>query len=223
MNKVYLCDCMDYMAGLHDNAFDLAIVDPPYGININMNMGRKRGETKRHKEKRWDNDIPDAIYFKELFRISKNTIIWGGNYFSLPPVQSWIFWDKSVPIGVSFSDGELAWTSFGGALRKADIPYSGFRGSEGKIHPTQKPIALYKWLLKNYATPGDTIFDSHVGSGSIRIACHDMGYDFIGCEIDPGYYEAQEKRYQSYIAQGDLFKPEEINKIIYSQPNLVES
>jgi site-specific DNA-methyltransferase (adenine-specific) len=122
-------------------------------------------------------------------------------------VRGWIFWDKHVPEGVSFSDGELAWTSFDCVLKKADCPYSGFNGSEGKIHPTHKPIALYKWLLKNYAKQGDKILDTHLGSGSSRIAAFDMGFDFWGYELDKDYFEAQEKRFQNHIAQLKLFQP----------------
>jgi len=216
-NTVYLCDCMDYMKGLPDNAFDLAIVDPPYGIHINMNMGRRALAEKVHADKDWDESRPSPEYFTELARISINRVIWGGNYFSLPVTSGWIFWDKQVPVGVSFADGELAWSSFGKTLRKAVIPYSGFTGSEGKIHPTQKPVALYKWLLKNYAKPGQSIFDSHVGSGSIRIACHDMGYNFTGCELDPDYHAAQEDRFNTHKAQGQLFDPVELTKNEYIQ------
>lgn len=150
ISEVTCEDNMIMMSRYPDKFFDLAIVDPPYGININMNMGRKKGQKKAHDEKKWDNAIPTSNYFDELFRVSKNCIIWGGNYFQLRLTNAWIFWDKDVPTGVSFSDGELAWTSFDCVLRKAKIPYSGFRGSEGKIHPTQKPVALYKWILQQY-------------------------------------------------------------------------
>ena len=228
MNKVYLCDCMDYMAELPDKAFDLAIVDPPYGIHDKLfsNGGDTAREFRKlYSTHNWVDEAPTAEFFNELMRVSVNYIIWGANYFNLRPSRGFIYWDKKKAVP-NFSAGELAYTSFqrpSTCFRHMwnGVSKSSERGNKN-IHPTQKPIALYKWLLKNYATPGDTIFDSHVGSGSIRIACHDMGYDFIGCEIDPGYYEAQEKRYQSYIAQGDLFKPEEINKIIYSQPSLVD-
>ena len=196
-------DCIEYMRGLPDKAFDLAIVDPPYGININMNMGRRAGRIKEHEEKDWDNSIPDNTYFAELFRVSQNQIIWGGNYMTdyLHPTQGWIFWDKQVPVGVSFSDGELAWTSFQRALKKARVPYSGFQGSEGKIHPTQKPVKLYEWLLKNYAKVGDKILDTHLGSGSSRIAAYNMGFDFTGCEIDKDYFDKQEERFEHHISQ----------------------
>lgn len=200
---------MAMMSRYPDKYFDLAIVDPPYGININMNMGRKKGQKKTHAEKKWDNEVPKSNYFEELFRVSKNQIIWGGNYFQLPLTNAWIFWDKEVPDGVSFSDGELAWTSFDCVLRKAKIPYSGFRGSEGKIHPTQKPVRLYSWILKNYAVGCKTILDNFLGSGSSRIAAHDLGFDFYGCELDKDYYHGQEKRFQTHIKQQKIFTPQQ--------------
>jgi len=198
---------MEGMKRYGDKHFSLAICDPPYGIDINMNMGRKKGEKKKHKDKKWDASIPDEEYFKELFRISKNQIIWGGNYFPLPLTKSWIFWDKDVPDGVSFADGELAWSSFDKTLVKVKLPYSGFRGSDTvRIHPTQKPVKLYKWLLRNYAKKGDLILDTHVGSASSLIACYDMGFDAVGFEIDKDYYEASKKRLEKFIAQGRLFE-----------------
>lgn len=204
-SRVFNMDCMDYMRTCKDGEFSLAVVDPEYGIDINMNMGRKKGKRKVHKEKNWDKKPPPPEYFRELFRVSKNQIIWGRNYFSLPITKSWIFWDKLVPKGVSFADGELAWTSFDKTLVKATIPYSGFVGSEGKIHPTQKPVKLYEWILKNYAKPGDTILDTHLGSGSSRIAAHNLGFDFTGIELDKEYFNASEKRYQNHIAQLRMF------------------
>lgn len=198
---------MEYMKGVPDKHFDLAIVDPPYGININMNMGRRAGKKAVHKNKDWDKTIPDEPYFNELFRVSKNQIIWGGNYFPLPLTKSWIFWDKEVPEGVDFADGELAWTSFSKTLIKAKVKYTGFQGMDngGKIHPTQKPVALYKWLLKNYAKEGDKILDTHLGSGSIAIACHDYGFDLVGCELDEDYYKAAVKRFNAHKSQAKLF------------------
>lgn len=196
-------DNMALMARYPDKYFDLAIVDPPYGIEINMNMGRKAGKRKQHEDKSWDNDIPEDVYFNELFRVSKNQIIWGGNYFPLALTKGWIFWDKNVPEGVSFADGELAWTSFDKALRKAKIPYSGFQGMDdgGKIHPTQKPVALYKWLLDKYAKEGDKILDTHLGSGSIAIACHDYKFDLTACELDPEYYNKAMQRIKNHTNQ----------------------
>jgi len=200
-------DCMEHLRQTPDNHYQLAIVDPPYGININMNMGRRAGRIKIHKEKKWDSDIPEDDYFIELARVSENQIIWGGNYFPLPLTKSWIFWDKEVPAGVDFADGELAWTSFDKTLVKARLPYSGFRGSDngGKIHPTQKPVALYKWLLTNYAKPGDRILDTHGGSMSIAIACFDLSFDLDLTELDKDYYDAGVARFERHRAQGQLF------------------
>jgi len=200
-----LADCMDIMRDMPDKAFDLAIVDPPYGININMNMGRRAGQPKAHIEKPWDSSTPPLWYFEELVRVTENQIVWGGNYFNLPITAAWIFWDKQVPVGVSFADGELAWTSFQGTLVKANIPYSGFTGSEGKIHPTQKPVALYKWLLSRYAKPGDTILDTHGGSGSSVVACLDMGYPITWIEKDEDYFNAALKRIEIAYQQPRLF------------------
>lgn len=200
-------DCMEYMATCKDKQFDLAIVDPPYGIDINMNMGRRAGKRKMHDVKDWDAEIPDEAYFSELFRVSKNQIIWGGNYFPLPLTKSWIFWDKEVPEGVSFADGELAWTSYDKTLVKAKIKYTGFQGMDngGKIHPTQKPVQLYQWLLKNYSEPDFKIFDSHLGSGSHAIACYNYNLSMTACEIDGDYYESTIKRFKGHISQTKLF------------------
>ena len=200
---MYNCDCMELMQS--GKTWDLAIVNPPYGININMNMGRRKGKRCDHKVKKWDDSTPDNEYFDALLYCSENRIIWGGNYFPLPLTKSWIFWDKLVPDGVSFSDGELAWTSFDKTLVKATIPYSGFNGSEGKIHPTQKPVKLYKWLLTNYAQPKQTILDTHGGSMSIAIACWDLGFDLDICELDTDYFNQAVKRFENHIAQTTLF------------------
>jgi len=205
-------DNLEIMRGFKDKEFDLAIVDPPYGIKINMNMGRKKGQKKKHKDKDWDNQIPEDIYFNELFRVSKNQIIWGGNYFPLPLTKSWIFWDKNVPEGVSFADGELAWTSFEKTLIKAKIDYSGFQGmdKDGRFHPTQKPIKLYDWIIRNYAQPNQKILDTHLGSGSIAIAVEKanrldkMNLQFVGIEIDKEYYEKALNRIEQYCRQGTL-------------------
>ena len=207
-SEVFNEDCMIGMAGYPDKWFDLAVVDPPYGININMNMGRRKGQAKKHHEKNWDNSTPDEIYFKELFRVSKFQIIWGGNYFDLPLTSSWIFWNKCVPSDLSFADGELAWTSGNKTLKMATIPYSGFTGKDTdcRIHPTQKPVALYDWIYKNYLPNGGKVIDTHLGSGSNRIAANKAGnIDFTGFELDKDYYEAQEKRWKAFISQTRLF------------------
>jgi site-specific DNA-methyltransferase (adenine-specific) len=207
---------MEYMATLPDKFFDLAIVDPPYGIGAEKGtevyLKNEKWKTDRKQNAKtiygeWDNSKPDKMYFDELLRVSKNQIIWGGNYFNLPPSQ-WIVWDKLN--GESFfADGEMAWTSFSGKMRIFKYLSCGFMGShknrEERIHPTQKPVALYLWLLKNYAKPGDKIFDSHMGSQSSRIACHKMGFDFWGCELDKEYFESGCKRYENEIKQGRLF------------------
>jgi site-specific DNA-methyltransferase (adenine-specific) len=194
---------MDFMAGLHDDAFDLAIVDPPYGIyhgHQKTGFFRTRSWEKNSKAVEWD-VRPEPEYFEELQRVSKNQIIWGGNYFFeyLGNCKALIIWDKQNGDS-NFADGECAWSSFKdfGTLRIFRHQWAGcFRSSERRekhFHPTQKPVALYRWLLQNYAKPGQTIFDSHVGSGSIRLACHELGYSFEGCEIDPEYHAAQEDR-----------------------------
>ena len=204
--KLINCDCMELLKQTPDNYFDLALVDPPYGINAsNMEMGS--GKNKKYsKGKNWDNEIPDAKYFEELFRVSQNQIIWGGNYFPIPLVRGWIFWDKGINGDCSFADGELAWTSFDRVLRKASIIYKGFLGADKeRIHNTQKPVALYKWLLKNYAKQGDKILDTHFGSLSIGIACHDMGFELTACELDKDYYEAGKQRLINHQKQLNLF------------------
>jgi site-specific DNA-methyltransferase (adenine-specific) len=206
-SNVYLEDCMIGMARYPDKYFDLAIVDPPYGININHNMGRRKGHKHSgHKKVKWDNETPNDGYFDELFRVSKNQIIWGGNYFKLPLTGAWLFWDKIMPFDLSFSMGELAWMSIGKTIRKVELRHHRFINSDTKkIHPTQKPIALYKWLLHNYAKQGDKILDTHLGSGSSRIAAYDMGFDFTAFELDKEYFEAQEKRFNQFKSQLKLF------------------
>jgi len=216
-NVVHLCDCMEFMKGIPDKYYELAIVDPPYGIGMDGgNVGYKGFNNFEKKE--WDASPPSAEFFEELRRVSANQIIWGGNYFGLPPTRCVIAWDKGEGFyNRTYAEIEMAWTSFDRNARifKRDPLAKG--DYRGKVHPTQKPVALYKWLLKNYAKPNDKIFDSHVGSGSIRIACHDMGFDFEGCEIDKDYWEAQEERYNTHISQQDLFSGEEMQKVIYQE------
>jgi site-specific DNA-methyltransferase (adenine-specific) len=203
-------DCMEAMAEFEDGFFDLAVVDPPYGIGAERNgMGQKKGRKPLHsRQKRWDNEKPDSDYFLEIFRLSKNQIIWGGNYFDLPKTGAWVFWDKMRSGWDAFSDGELAWTSFKTPLRAARIKWQGAIGQPDdyeKIHPTQKPVALYSWIFKNYAKPGMKILDTHLGSGSSRIAADKFWLDFWGYELDKEYFEAQEKRWADYKAQSTLF------------------
>jgi site-specific DNA-methyltransferase (adenine-specific) len=171
-----------------------------------MQMGS--GKNKQwDKSKSWDSVVPDDAYFKELFRVSKNQIIWGGNYFPLPLIRSWIIWDKGIYGDCSFADCEMGWNSFDRVARIAQVRYKGFLGADiNRIHPTQKPVALYKWLLQNYAKQGDKILDTHLGSGSIAIACHQMGFDLTGSELDKDYFEAMQKRIKEETAQKDLFE-----------------
>lgn len=200
-------DNMELMARYPDNYFELAIVDPPYGINVNMNMGVRKGEKRKHKSKNWDEKSPDRSYFNELIRISKNQIIWGANNFtdSIKPSSEWIYWDKMITGQVEFSAGELAYTSFNGSLKSVKISIQTNYLLEKRIHPTQKPVRLYKWLLDKYAKPGDKILDTHLGSGSIAIACHDYGFDLTACELDKDYYEAAMKRIEQHTSQQKLF------------------
>ena len=202
-------DNMQLMARYPDNYFDLAIVDPPYGINrsgqtetFTKNPKHKR---KHFEQKNWDISIPEIQYFTELFRVSKNQIIWGANYFTkfLPSSMGWIFWDKGQDL--TMSDGELAFSSFDRALRRVKINRGQLMVEGGTIHPTQKPVALYKWLLDKYAKPGDKILDTHLGSMSIAIACHDFGFELTGCELDKEYYDKGIQRVKNHVSQLKLF------------------
>jgi site-specific DNA-methyltransferase (adenine-specific) len=189
---------MTVMQRYPDKHFDLAVVDPPYGIDINSSgrLGHYGG-----KGKKWDKSIPSEEYFKELERVSKNQIIWGGNYFHLPPTRCFLIWDKQQPEGVSFASCEFAWTSFD---LSAKTFYKRPQG-DIRIHPTQKPVALYDWILKNYAEEGQAILDTHLGSGSSRIAADKAGLSFVGCELDTEYFQAQEKRFKEYKSQLTIF------------------
>ena len=217
MNKVHLCDCMEFMKGIPDKYYELAIVDPPCGINlVGRNVIKNKSDPDKIFNTEWDKSIPDKEYFTELMRVSINQIIWGGNYFLdyLGYCKAPIIWDKLNGKSL-YADGEMAWTSRGlpRNLRIWKHQWCGaFKDSErglDKIHPTQKPVALYKWLLKNYAKPGDKIFISHVGSvQSVLLAM--IRFSFEGCEIDKDYWEAQEERYQQHAMQGDLFTPESL-------------
>lgn len=201
-------DNMELMARYPDKYFDLAIVDPPYGIGVNkMTLGNGKRKIYRG-ENDWDKTIPTKDYFDELFRVSKNQVIWGGNYMTefLKPTSSWLFWDKGTGEN-DFADGELAWSSFGGALRKLTKSWVGANAKDEceRLHPTQKPIYLYKWILDKYAKPGDKILDTHLGSGSIAIACHDYGFDLTACELDKEYYDKAMERLNNHMAQQKLF------------------
>lgn len=192
----YNMDCMEYMHSLPDKAFDLAVVDPPYGISI-TNSGRLKKYNANNKK--WDEEIPQKKYFDELFRVSKNQIIWGGNYFYLPPTRCFLIWDKRQPEDVSFASCEFAWTSFDQSAKT--FYYSMLRDKDYRFHPTQKPVALYAWIFRRYAKQEDKILDTHLGSGSSRIAAYDAGLDFVGCEIDKDYFKAQEERFKAHSAQ----------------------
>ena len=208
-SNVFLMDCMDFMATCKDKQFSLSICDPPYGIDIIKSGqvgGGKCAKVSQYKKSNWDNNIPSAEYFNELKRVSVNQIIWGGNYMieHLTNTPCFIVWDKNNT--GNFADAELAWTSFYSPVRIFKFSWNGMiqqdmKNKEERIHPTQKPVQLYKWLLKNYAKPGDTIFDSHMGSQSSRIACWDGGFDYVGTELDPEYFEAGNKRFEAFKMQ----------------------
>lgn len=193
-------DCMEYMRSLPNKAFDLAVVDPPYGIDITESGRLKKYNANSRK---WDKQTPNKEYFIELFRVSKNQIIWRGNYFNLPPTKCFLIWDKKQPEDVSFASCEFAWTSFNKSAKT--FYYSPLHDKDCRFHPTQKPVALYAWIFNRYAKSGDKILDTHLGSGSSRIAAYDAGLDFMGCEIDEDYFKEQEKRFAEHTAQMSLF------------------
>ena len=210
-------DNMELMARYEDNYFDLAIVDPPYGIGFgefnrtNKDSSGNRYKANKYKQGDWDECIPKEDYFKELFRVTKNQIVWGGDYFPYlwrKGCKGFIFWHKGNPVP-NFADGELAWTSFNKVAKMYDYRYygnlEGNTSAKEKYHPTQKPIALYEWLLMNYAKDGFRILDTHLGSGSIAIACHNLGYDLTACELDKDYYNAAMKRINEHKSQIRLF------------------
>lgn len=203
-------DNMELMKRYPDNYFDLAIVDPPYGIGISGQKKNKKGkksDRKYHEEKGWDSAIPPAEYFDELFRVSKNQIIWGANYFVehlSVGTKGWIVWDKAQH-GLTMSDCELAYSSFQKATRIYTKNRAILIREGGTIHPTQKPVQMYEWILDNYAEEGDKILDTHLGSGSIAIACHNRKFDLTACELDKDYFEASIKRIQNHTAQQTIF------------------
>jgi len=213
MIELYNEDCLQVMKRYPDNHFELAIVDPPYGYGDKKTNILNFRQKKQHRE--W-NVTPSDDYFKELFRISKNQIIWGGNYF--PFIWNYggrcfVYWHKGNPVD-NFADGELAWTSFDRNAQQFNYRYygnlEGKTSTSRKIHPTQKPVALYKWLLTNYAKQGDKILDTHGGSMSIALACHDLGFDLVLSELDKEYFENGKKRLDNHRAQGSLFEPTEL-------------
>ena len=213
---LYNMDCMEALRQTPDKYYELCVVDPPYGIGMdgqewnNTPTGKPsiKGKSKgiRVQKKSWDSAVPMAIYWSELRRISEHQIVWGGNYFTdnLPQSRGWVCWDKKQPDGLTFSQFELAWTSFDEVGRTFRM-YPTHVAQGVKIHPTQKPVALYEWLLTNYAKPGDRILDTHLGSGSSAIAAHNLGFDFVGMELDADYYQAAVKRFEQHKAQARLF------------------
>jgi site-specific DNA-methyltransferase (adenine-specific) len=217
VSEVYNMDCVQGMKHYPDNYFDLAVVDPPYGIGEHGGKSESRCKATKvkpnnYKNKGWDNDPPPVEYFAELFRVSKNQIIWGANHFiSRMPYDSscWIVWDKDNGEN-DFADCELAWSSFESAVRKVKWKWHGMlqqnmKNKETRIHPTQKPIALYEWLLMSYAEKGQRILDTHLGSGSSRIAADKSGLNFVGFEIDEEYFNAANKRFDNFKSQTRLF------------------
>lgn len=192
ISKVYNCDCMKYMASIPDKFFDLVIADPPYGIDIGHGLGSGKKNCKMHYG--WQLDAPSEDFFNELFRVSKEQIIWGGNYFHLPLCDNWIVWDK-MNYNLSFGEGELAWCSIHRKLRIFKHCSTKVDG-KSKIHPTQKPIALYAWILRTYGGGMSRIFDPMMGSQSSRIAAYKMGFDFWGCELDKEYFDRGNERFE---------------------------
>ena len=206
--ELYNMDCMEYMANCEDNEFDLAIVDPPYGIGVNkMTLGNGKNKIYRG-ENDWDAQIPTKEYFDELKRVSKNQIVWGGNYMTeyLEPTGAWLFWDKGTGEN-DFADGELAWTSYKGALRKITKSWVGANAKNGnkRIHPTEKPVYLYGWIINRFCKEGFKVLDTHLGSGSSAIAAYNYKVDFVGLEIDKEYFDNAMKRFNNYKSQLKMF------------------
>ena len=213
MTEAFNIDCMEYIKTLPDKAFELAVVDPPYGNGggefSSFNGTRFGGrfdkydkDKKLRKKSNWDY-APGEDYFKELFRVSKNQIIWGGNYFSLPPCRCFIIWKKTnIPENFSMAMCEYAWCSFNDNAKIIELSSQGITN---RFHPTQKPVALYEWIYSRYAKEGDKILDTHMGSGSSRIAAYNMGFDYVGCEIDKDYFEKEEERFREHSMQINLF------------------
>jgi site-specific DNA-methyltransferase (adenine-specific) len=203
--KSFNMDCLEFMASVPDKFYDLAIVDPPYGIGINVSMGRRKGDKKSnyHKFAGNDDSIPDKKYFIELFRISKNQIIWGGNYMTeyLKPSPCWLLWDKGFSEDLTFAQFEMAWTSFKTSAKKFEKNPNQLK----RIHPTQKPVNLYEWILINYAKKEDKILDTHGGSQSSRIACFNLGFELDIIELDKDYFEQGNKRFEQHKKQLTLF------------------
>ncbi len=219
INKIHNQDCLEAMKLMQDNEFDLAIVDPPYGIdadkknngaNSKRHLETSKAKINTYKKSNWDKNVPSIDYFIELKRVSKNQIIWGVNYYHYDLLSGGrIYWDKCVTMP-TYSDGELAYCSFINSIKSYKFAWHGMiqgdmKNKEHRIHPTQKPVKLYEWLLMNYAKEGDKILDTHLGSGSIAIACHNLGYDLTGYELDKEYYDNAIKRIKNHQAQTRIF------------------
>ena len=225
-SAVFNMDCIELMKQVPDKFFNLAIVDPPYGIgfdreNPTMSAGVRKDGTKRkmatwsnpkekgYTVKDWDKSKPSFEYWEQLFRVSKNQIVWGGNYFTdiLKPHGGWVVWEKGVPDGMSLSQAELAWNSCLNSIRVFKVLWAGYKkaDNEDRFHPTQKPVRLYDCLIRDFAREGDLILDTHVGSGSSRISAHKAGLIYVGTEIDAEYYEKQEARFKNFTAQTTLW------------------
>jgi len=205
-SEVYLEDCVKALKRYADNHFDLAIVDPPYGIGFSSKKQSNFGKGGiNHEYKGWDKEIPKAEYWEQLFRVSKNQIVWGANYMTefLKPSRCWISWYKMQEF--STNEFELAWTSFDETCKQFNLSRVQAYAGSNKIHPTEKPIKLYDWCLNKFANEGDLILDTHLGSGSSRIAAYKGGFNFVGFEIDQEYYEKQEKRFNDFKSQLRLF------------------
>ena len=216
-SEVYNEDCIEVMKRYEDNYFDLAVVDPPYGINADVKNStdkkqskKSASKSKKYGEQKWDADVPTKEYFIELFRVSKEQIIWGVNYYPFDFLSGGrIYWDKCVTMP-TYSDGELAYCSLLNSIKSVKIAWHGMiqhdmKNKEERIHPTQKPVKLYDWILDRYAMESNLILDTHVGSGSLRISCNKAGKNFVGFEIDKDYYEAQEKRFKDFVSQLRMF------------------
>ena len=213
----YNMDCMEGMKQIPDKYFDLAIVDPPYGIGASEKNSVNKKQTEKsaasskfYGNQTWDDYVPDKEYFEELFRVSKNQIIWGVNYYPYDFLSGGrIYWNKRVTMP-TYSNGELAYCSMINSVKSVDITWHGMlqenmKDKEVRIHPTQKPAQLYHWLLNNYAKEGDKILDTHVGSASSLIACHDLKFEYLGFELDEDYYNTATERIKKHIAQVDIF------------------
>lgn len=217
--QIYNCDCMELLKQTPDNYYSLSIVDPPYGINADKKNNGHNSESHLRKSKAkinsykdgWDSNVPNEDYFNELMRVSKRQVIWGVNYYPYADlfVGGRLFWDKGVTMP-TYSKGELAYLSWLNSIDVVKIDWHGMiqhdmKNKEIRIHPTQKPVALYKWLLDKYAKQGDKILDTHLGSGSIAIACHDYGFELTACELDKEYYDKSIERIKNHTSQQKLF------------------